>query len=1376
MALVVLIPIEHITDFDCLVEVWVALFGRSESQSVVAICKQFWRSDWHQGIARRAIFEVARSRFPVQLRPLIRLLRSMTSSGFLDTDPLYTADSSLDYQPEDRDLCLRHVFYFFDRLSSYSQVIPLSECTGANARYERQQERYGSSTAAGVLYSTLKETSLPGAAVLHPGTSGRVLSSDSADSIVVCWEMEYSGWKLVLEILHSYLTRKQNIVRSSNNVGQIVNLSLREAGLGADGGIDDALATDIFDLIRSVISHSPVQAEELMQTLEGMVSVDKQAPDLVQLTAMILEDALTSATRDCSRLIASAISVLSAILAIPQFSNRVWIYIRSAGALFGSDRAKGSVSAALAMERTTGQYIITLGLLQLVHCLCEDATSTVVPDDPQLHKLKTDVLLRAVRFVHTEIWIEHLGWKYAQLGDRFEIGRRIACLYTDVIRRTPRDLDAAPWQALSRFILELLLLNATTSALTPLVSSVASGSHLLEALYSSRRFGDSRKLIFLLESHLRLAELLLAWRRNCISKSKLSLLEQMLCARPGNPNAKTNTIDVLLSFVRARNAGAVVPVVAMNIISGICASLSPAHSSTLAGHFSDPESVIASLVRIVEHPYEELSLRYSIWKFFALAMDKEPALATLLVDGHFHTSNDKKQKEQGLLGITAMQVARDSLTNWEVLWDANPQLLALIMRFIDTVWMHHSEHPKVMENILQDSEFWPQITSLISAELGPLPDYETEEAYIYAEGTKRSPLHDVVAMHSYRTTVKALALHIVGLDIGGALSFEKPASEKPNSLQIISAKFKSEEDLNDLLSEAAPNSYRPEIYDRLEASLRSKFPGVIIQQLQSHEPLDEREFGDDFAFSPLILRSRARYRSGADTVEKLLLAVNLNLSLMHSQLALTEGWQFLLQRLVPHLRGDKTVRPILLGIVASLSFDISRENREGDMAAKIHKTRLSFLVAICELAWFAPTDTATEVRSFIELVDNARTLVHNRHQSPASSLLAHFTTPFHPPLLQLLYFCSRFARSLCRGQSLLQTEQRLKISLMIGDSLALAINALRVVFASAQSRVDPKLDHDMELLVAVFEQCTRPDVNPSSHLWLSQCLEADVIKTSLDLFSHVDLVGLSDMTVLMQRRQPLYVPHLILFHNSLASIPSAAERLASEGLLAAYSTNFISDAISSGKVDVTLSEVPTMRSSAHSTYCSMLAVLSSVVMSIGQNNHYFDTEVCGVVQHFSDQIIRALSWSTGDVITLPFLEEVEQVVQLFYAIAANASPNGNATIDHVLRIFSPRALHFLQQLNYALTHPNHLSSVFEPITLEEQSLLQQDVPTGDPLKRPLVVYLVHRLYCLCYAVVSTLIRISRADLVLSCDKDTWLLNETLVLPVSRESTIYTHFS
>lgn len=124
-------------------------------------------------------------------------------------------------------------------------------------------------------------------------------------------------------------------------------------------------------------------------------------------------------------------SVLSVLLSLAAYSNRVWLYTRSTAALFGSNGTMNFASAGLSAERLTGHYTMTLALLHLVQQLFQQASSAVLADAPKLRQLKEEVLLRAIRFIHTEIWVEHLGWKYVQIGDRFEISRRVSSLYTD---------------------------------------------------------------------------------------------------------------------------------------------------------------------------------------------------------------------------------------------------------------------------------------------------------------------------------------------------------------------------------------------------------------------------------------------------------------------------------------------------------------------------------------------------------------------------------------------------------------------------------------------------------------------------------------------------------------------------------------------------------------------------------------------------------------------------------------------------------------------------------------------------------------------------------------------------------------------------------
>jgi nuclear pore complex protein Nup188 len=189
----------------------------------------------------------------------------------------------------------------------------------------------------------------------------------------------------------------------------------------------------------------------------------------------------------------------------------------------------------------------------------------------------------------------------------------------------------------------------------------------------------------------------------------------------------------------------------------------------------------------------------------------------------------------------------------------------------------------------------------------------------------------------------------------------------------------------------------------------------------------------------------------------------------------------------------------------------------------------------------------------------------------------------------------------------------------------------------------------------------------------------------------------------------------------------------------------------------------------------MLAVVAGLIGSLGRQNHFFDAEASGFVQLYGDQISRALSWTISDPLTFPLLEEIEQVVNLFYAIAESAPSTGqvNPAVEKVLRVFSSHALLLLQQLTYALTHPNHLASVIEPVTAEDRSLIEKDVSQScsDPMKRPLIARMVHRLLTLSYVIICTLISISRADRVLIGQEDDWPMHEALLVPVCMISSM-----
>ncbi|KAH0840298.1 hypothetical protein J3R83DRAFT_1307 [Lanmaoa asiatica] len=1084
---------------------------------------------------------------------------------------------------------------------------------------------------------------------------------------------------------------------------------------------------------------------------------------------MILEEALSRPqTRGFSRaqLVTSAMSVLSALLTLPKYSLRVWLYIRSATALFGPSQSSGFAAVALPAERATGQYTTTLALLNLVQQLLQEAfvsVLTIPPGNQRLRQIKEEVLMRAANFVHGEIWVEHLGWKYAQLGDRFEIGRRISSFYAYILFQSPPAISSRPFPTLSQAVIDTFLHKATTSTINPLVSAIAASPSILRSLYNARRFGDVRRLIHLLESHLQLARLVLNYKQVAPNNNKPSLLEQALCAKVAGgagfcdpARARVDPVDVLATFVKERDVGTVVPLEAMRVLHALCTSLSLAVPSppTIIGHLSNPEATVTSLVRIVEHPYEEFSLRSAVWSFISLAVDKEPALSKLLVTGEFIIPNSKGKEKEGddkKKSKSALEIATETLGHWKDLWEANPPLLASVLHFIHVVWQHGLEHQAVIESARQNKKFWDQIAVIAREELGPDPDY-TVESFVAVDGERQSNLHQAVSVQAYRgMTYSSSQLQNVPPNL----------SRNHSATRRFTPSFKGEDQLNELILEGASSCYDPSLYDKLSEQLSQGCPGLSLEQLQSQDPVSQREFGDNFTFSPKLLRNRLQQcvsdEDSIDAIEKQVLSINLNLSLAHSQTAMAEAWQFLLKQMQPFIRVEQGTRPSLLALASTTSTALAQERRQGDMMATIHGVRLSFLLSILEVVWFSTTDTDTEIESFMTLVTNVHELLHNEAQPPSASFLGKVSVPFHRTLLQILYFCVRQCRNLATRPKVINAAKRLKITGLLEATLNLVVDALRLTFDSARTRLDLDLDRDMELLVAVFEQCTRPDVSTSSLPWLTRCQETDVIKSSLELLVHTDIVGISDLPLLRARRLPLYSPHIFLFHMALVSIPSGAERFASEGVVAAYSNNSISAAISDGLIDVTLPELPGERNPAHKAYCYMLSIVAGVVYALGNQHHFFSADACGMIQLYGKQIARALSWSIGDPITLPLLEEMEQTVNLFYAIVESMPPattNPNPVVTK---------------------HPNHLARLLEPVTPEERAAMEKEpmdsslsqLDMMDLRKHPLTARLVHMMFRLCSSTVSTLVSVSRAYDVLLKEQEEWPLHEALIVPHSK---------
>ncbi|KDQ15482.1 hypothetical protein BOTBODRAFT_158346 [Botryobasidium botryosum FD-172 SS1] len=1395
-----LVRVEFIEEMDALVDVWVTLYGSGPSSVVLPLCHDFWAVQAvRESTDRRALIDVARDRFPVQFRPIIRILRAMTGTG---------ADFVACSKADDLTLkCSRDVYDTFANLQTFTLVIRTDDPTALRSLYEVRAD------SSGVFaYSNMRPLKLPGGSTLLARSEGRILSHGGAGApIVVMWDHKHSGWKIALEFLTEYLKKRRiatggresvntldvTFARSASSASSVKvhQLRLEDIGMELDGD-EQEVVSDVLDLFRSVISTSYDLTTELVKSLSaaeddqlGNFKPESQPPDLVEVILLILRDALStsSASRGTTstRLVTSALSVLTALL--PVFPGRVWTFLRGSPLLFGDERQKGSTPTLLASERVVGSYAMTLTLLDLVRALFDEGLGNMYSHPATLQHLKTDVLLRALAFVHNDIWMDHMTWKYNKLSERFEIGHKIVSLYSEILTQAPLTLPADPEKApersvltdLATFVMDLFLVRATASSINPIVHIIATGPQLLHALHQAKRYIDQQFLANLITVNLHLCRLILT-RKRTSGVNRICLLEQSLFMGVStgafsvtSRRSRINPIETVALLIKER-AYMDLPLAAIRLLTALCCSVAATQPSppSIVAHLSNAGDLAVQFVRLVQQPSEELPFREAIWSLMSIAVETQPALANLLITGKVQTSHPQKdassekergkEKEKAQAGGLApspgaVTAAVHVLYSMDTVWSDNPSLIAHALGFLDVVWQHSLEHAAVLNPVRADDRFWDALASVVKMETNDVPSiYEVE---MVVEGDDAKP-GEPVAYHAYRTLAKAHAVHIFALDMASSSHDDSESkAAKPACLPSLFAMLKDVGQAQ--LKEAITNTCDPQLHDEVRQALATDFPLFSLDSVRTQALPVERKFGIDYLFSQERVKFFLFGYAGTDAVLSHALLgrirwLNLDWSLTDSQIALTRSWKRLMQEIVPWTKGQADLVSGVMTAAAAVAEEIAKESRSGDLVATVHSERLSLLLAMLNITWTSPPKAA----DFLSLLNSVHDIISSEKFHPLDSLRGATSSHFHRSILELVYYCARNARIIVRDSKRHSAEQALAIGRTISVALNFVIEALRMVFDSARDKQDEELDEDMRLLVAVFEQCTRPEVYPSQSTWLATCQESDLIRASLELFVRTDISGLSASSTARPRRQLLYSRHILHFHIALASLPAAAERLAHEGVMTAYCSNELTPHLEAGVVDATNTDLPGEWNPAHRSWCRLLSVTTALIGVLGDSGgHFVDTEIIGFIQLYGAQLTRVLLWNVGEPVTLPLLEEMNRVVGLFHAIASSSFVQHSAHpgAAAILQAFAERALKLLQQLNYALSHPNHLSALLEGITADERSQLEKENHStvdssselADPVKRPLLSSIIQKVLALVSNILLTLAIIGKAGDILA---------------------------
>ncbi|PVG03582.1 hypothetical protein CPB86DRAFT_869493 [Serendipita vermifera] len=1222
------------------------------------------------------------------------------------------------------------------------------------------------------------------------------------------------------------------------------------------------LIIELLDLFRSVVMHKDDAShvalfESMEQSTDSTLLVEPfeddrpsdtsgtKKLDVAQIVVRVLSDALARAGSKSSysnnnadtisknhRLITSALSTLSAFARV--LPHRVWPLMRSTGLLglatdgfgFGSSprvstpqeylqsstpqpgmMVQSTTAAVLTAERATGSYSITLSIISLTRSLLDNAIESDLGTDVEA-ELRGQVLLNALRFMHTNIWCEYSSWKYKRLGDRFEIGRRVAEIYYDILRNwTARGDEAANstngavFRSLAAYLLDVFVLNATSATLSPLVHALTVGQDMSRALKSAKRDSEDAELVWLLQTFLLLSRILLAYKQSSPLHRRQSLLEHQLCAGTSlnfsvsSRQAKSIPIDALVNFVTTNDMGPHIPVYATELLSSLALAFSEIEPSppSLVTYMTDAEDATRALVNIVQNVYENPRLRRSIWNFMAITVEHQPALATSFVTGSFYTkemSTDMPNAEGPAVNDTsspgnssntarsALNIATQTAPTWEGLWEKDSAILCAIMRFINAAWREKLKHSVALEAVRKDTAFWTRMVWVLRQMLSP-KRAETDGDRMDVDKPDKVQ-HTRTTMSAYHTLIQAYVIEIFAIEIRSQLSPKRPSNTTAISLMALKNFLQVGNALSQHLQEAIDSSLDIELHARVHQYFHDAFPRFALEAIQSPFPITQRIFGPEYLYQVHLLEPRLLPQfKDRETATRLRLfvgelqSVNCNWSLVDSQIELTRAWKRFLQAGGATLQGDDKLRHELLRLSVLVSQKIAQEERGGSTMTAVHTERLGVLLALLESTWSLSLTASKEaVETFTKLLQNVHAIIMSDTFSPLRSLQEAYSNDnsgFHRIVLQIAYFCTRKARTLFLKREMLTAEQTAVIAAAMLAIVGFVSVGLSNAIDMAKIQQSVELDRDMELLVAVFEQSTRPELHTSPQLWLERVQELNLARSSLELLTKCDVGGnFMSGDDLRTQRFPLYARHMLGIQLCLSSMDSSAETLALSAAMPAYCNISIANDLTVGTLNVFHPELPGDRNPGHQAWCTILAIVTGLVNVIGPNSgHFIETEVASFIQFYGAQISRALEWNVELPLNSGTIEELEGVTGLFHAVSVGVNPQSAADVqaNSMLQVFAEKGLILLQHLNYALSHPNHLTSLFEATRSDERRALETEIGQGvnmasalellDVSKRPFSASLTQRLHSIVRNIVSTLVILTRGDEVITNEPEDW---------------------
>ncbi|KAG0234218.1 nucleoporin subcomplex protein binding to Pom34-domain-containing protein [Mortierella sp. GBAus27b] len=1241
------------------------------------LCQLIWQESPRLGQGTLEVLETARGRFPLQFEPLVGLLAALATGG----------QSSA-----------THAIYYFSSLPSLSHLIPLSSpCIEVDVQPD---------TGATVLRS-LQEVPLgifPGRPfqMLPAGMNGSLISGENAAHIVQ-WRHDSSGWELCIVMLDAF--RQANV----NDVSP-------------QSPVDIAHIKAILNLLQSVFRF-PDGARELV----GIFTENGRDHSLISTLFSVLDQ--------CSKFQQPPLDAIASCLACftwlcDSYVQDVWLYLRQSSFLpsvitttvqfAGLGRVQTSGMAHNILSQTEciqGSYAVTLAFLGLVQKLVVNAQNMEIWDSKELRCLKAEVLFPCLVYIQNDIFTNYEGWQYKDINERFVMAANILTIFNQTLEDLPLLSGSDPSEHISlktlqEYLVRNFLYDGGKQLALPIVSVIGQGPDL--SAYFSRFSGlrERTEIWAMVLQGLKLVKNLLRHRK--IAGGEPSFLEVYMIDRTVG-RANSSLVSVLASYSDL-SCSTEAALLSTDVLTLLC-SLSHEWNTrpSFVGYLGTTEQaqqLVSTLVSRVGDDNQSCDYRIALWSFITITLTTQPGVATLFL------SNDRVDPATGLFKDNTRDISKNSVVNKaldilhrsdEILANES-EILPHALHFLDVLWQNANDHAVLVRNLLDNETFWKDLGQLLSK-----PEHHTElEMGAWEEvhlRYNRDPLVQVCKVSAANADQRSRghALRIFALAIHFHLAISGSRTRDLESLpkgikDFIQSCIRDERFIT--WNQTIPIiHYHVEGHRDLKTMkqhMTSPFDYLRLAVRRWDEVYDTDYLpGDSFMLD--LEKAGSKLSWGGQRIEhtfiRTILHVNLNWSIVHSEMQQLSAWRFFIEILTTDLgislwsgapggKGSGTY----YDFVDCLLDHIQRESEGSAILREARQTCCLLLQTVIENASVVKRSDKKNLAAYFpkiavklqKLIQNPDLGIQDAFQTPVDGQLAHLSLM----LTTLLCYRALHDKEVLSSLDPRDLEALQKSAIML---LPLLANCFSIV---AEGHLLGKYDHSdtIVVLIALLEELCHPVWNPHPALWIPIFRNVDVFKFNLHLCGRCVASGDYD-------NRPSFFEGSLNYLLALANTPEMAPYLCDAGVMSLLTHNGLTPLLQKGEISH-LDEVHGDRGNWHQAWCMMLATVTSLLRSMSTSDAFIQLTI-GFIQLYGNQISKGLDTSTDRPLTSAKLEEMERITMLFYELSKHDARVESLGGAGIVKAFFDRAMFILQHAVHLFTHPHALASVILPITREE---------------------------------------------------------------------------